>query len=180
MKNILVLTVLLLCFGALVSCGSAAGEGVLIVPSELSAASQETETAAAEVPDTSAVTESAVEEPLLTGDDVPERVRQILEDASFLALLEQYGVDTEAESDAVFGVASAVLDYLDAHPEHSDDAAVQTHLSDEHTVWWTQGGSVWHVTPDCSALAKSKSLQNGSEADAAAAGKSRVCKRCGS
>ena len=95
-------------------------------------------------------------------------------------MLEQYGVDTEAESDAVFGVASAVLDYLDAHPEYSDDAAVQTHLSDENTVWWTQGGSVWHVTSDCSALAKSKSLQNGSEADAAAAGKSRVCKRCGS
>jgi hypothetical protein len=50
----------------------------------------------------------------------------------------------------------------------------------EETVFWTAGGSVWHVTAECSALAKSKSVLSGTEEQAKQAGKSRVCKRCGS
>ena len=54
--------------------------------------------------------------------------------------------------------------------------------SDETTidvVYWTEGGSVWHNTKDCSALARSKNIISGSVHDAVRAGKERVCKKCG-
>ena len=46
-------------------------------------------------------------------------------------------------------------------------------------VYWTEGGSVWHNTKDCSALARSKNIISGSVHDAVEAGKERVCKKCG-
>ncbi len=46
-------------------------------------------------------------------------------------------------------------------------------------VYWTEGGSVWHNTKDCSALARSKNIMSGSVHDAVEAGKERVCKKCG-
>ena len=46
-------------------------------------------------------------------------------------------------------------------------------------VYWTPGGSVWHTSDKCSSLSRSKEILTGSEADARAAGKERVCKRCG-
>ena len=46
-------------------------------------------------------------------------------------------------------------------------------------VYWTEGGSVWHNTKDCSALARSKNIISGSVHDAVRAGKERVCKKCG-
>ena len=185
MKNRLILIVLLLCLAVLTACGSVSGEGVLIVPSEVVASASETETESAEEPGAAEaavhVTEAVTaDESPVTGEAVSEKVRQLLEDAAFLALLEQYGVDVQSDGQTVLGAASAVLDYLDIHPEYGDGVTAEAVLPDGNTVWWTQGGSVWHVTPDCSALAKSKSLRHGSEAEAAAVGKSRVCKRCGS
>lgn len=47
------------------------------------------------------------------------------------------------------------------------------------TVYWTPNGSVWHITKECSSLSRSKNIVSGSESDAIAAGKERVCKRCG-
>jgi hypothetical protein len=44
------------------------------------------------------------------------------------------------------------------------------------TVYWTPGGSVWHVSRGCSTLANSKTVLHGS---IAASGKPRVCKVCG-
>lgn len=50
---------------------------------------------------------------------------------------------------------------------------------DSQTVYWTPGGSVWHVTKACSSLSRSKEIIAGSVASAQAAGKDRACKRCG-
>lgn len=47
------------------------------------------------------------------------------------------------------------------------------------TVYWTKGGSVWHVSRGCSALKNSTDILSGTEDEALAAGKSRVCKKCG-
>ena len=44
------------------------------------------------------------------------------------------------------------------------------------TVYWT---SVWHVSRGCSALKNSTDIISGTQSDAVAAGKSRVCKKCG-
>lgn len=46
-------------------------------------------------------------------------------------------------------------------------------------VYWTPGGSVWHTTSSCSSLSRSKEIISGSTSEAIAAGKERVCKRCG-
>lgn len=51
--------------------------------------------------------------------------------------------------------------------------------SDGHTVYWVKSGKVWHTTKDCPSLSRSKSILSGSVDDAMAAGKERVCKRCG-
>ena len=47
------------------------------------------------------------------------------------------------------------------------------------TVYWTNSGSVWHVSRGCSALKNSTDIISGTQSDAVAAGKSRVCKKCG-
>lgn len=47
------------------------------------------------------------------------------------------------------------------------------------TVYWTKSGSVWHVSRGCSALKNSTDIISGTQSDAVAAGKSRVCKKCG-
>lgn len=47
-------------------------------------------------------------------------------------------------------------------------------------VYWTKSGSVWHLSTSCSSLAKTDpaGLLSGTEDDAIAAGKERVCKKC--
>ena len=47
------------------------------------------------------------------------------------------------------------------------------------TVYWVKNGEVWHIKESCSSLSRSKNIQSGTVSDAIAAGKERVCKRCG-
>ena len=44
------------------------------------------------------------------------------------------------------------------------------------TVYWTPSGSVYHLSSDCSALSRSKTVYSGSISES---GKSRACKVCG-
>lgn len=46
-------------------------------------------------------------------------------------------------------------------------------------VYWVPSGKVWHIRIDCSSLSRSTTILSGSVADAQAAGKERVCKKCG-
>ena len=66
---------------------------------------------------------------------------------------------------------------LDTANSSSSDTNSQTGTG--QLVYWTPGGSVWHVTDKCSSLSRSKEIVSGSIASAQAAGKDRVCKRCG-
>ena len=157
---------LVLCAFLSCSCAQSSDSGVVIVPSS------HTETAAAET----AVmeTEAAVTETTaVCGDasadgDILSQAQAMMEDAAFSALLEQYGGDGAS----ALGAVAAVLAYQQSQ-EHAENTV------SEDTVWWTDGGSVWHVTRECSALAKSKSVRSGTAADAEAVGKTRACKRCG-
>ncbi len=57
-------------------------------------------------------------------------------------------------------------------PEAADDETADC-------VYWVSSGDVWHITEKCSTLSRSKNIKSGSVSDAMAAGKDRVCQRCG-
>lgn len=46
-------------------------------------------------------------------------------------------------------------------------------------VYWTSGGSVWHTSLSCGHLSASSKIYFGTENDAIANGKDRVCSTCG-
>ena len=46
-------------------------------------------------------------------------------------------------------------------------------------VYWTAGGSVYHLRRDCSTLARSTDILSGSVDSAHKAGKANACKKCG-
>ena len=97
----------------------------------------------------------------------------MFEDPQFEALFSQYSEDMQ--TDPVIAAIAAVL----AYEQQSGTEQDQVHTAEgEAEVFWTDGGSVWHVTAECSALAKSKSVLSGSESQAMQAGKTRACKRC--
>ena len=171
MKYVWRIVVLMLCTLLLCSCADSVEDGVLIVPSsrnlyeETSAvvtASAETEVV---VPQTESFT---AEVPM--AESVSEQAKLLFGDEVFCDLLAQYAEQMDAQTAAV----AAVLAY-----QQMQGMTGEAPLS-EDTVFWTVSGSVWHVTAECSALAKSKSVSSGTEEQAKQAGKSRVCKRCGS
>lgn len=45
-------------------------------------------------------------------------------------------------------------------------------------VWWTEGGSVIHTDRECYHISRALSVQSGSPADAARAGKTTLCATC--
>lgn len=46
------------------------------------------------------------------------------------------------------------------------------------TVYYTESGSVWHITSDCSALKNSEDIICATREQAETAGKDRACKKC--
>lgn len=193
MSTVIRLISVLLCTMLLYSCADGVNEGVLIVPSSQNgsmvseAVSMETadsvdmmsesDVISAETAEMAESLESVVEEAAVPDDmdDAIANARLLMEDAQFCALLAQYGAQI-SDGEPLASVA-AVLAYQKLHSETAvpqfPDAA------DGDLVYWTVGGSVWHVTDACTALAKSKSILSGTESAAQQAGKTRVCKRCG-
>ena len=47
------------------------------------------------------------------------------------------------------------------------------------TVYWTKGGSVWHVSRECYHIKKSNNVESGTVEDAIEAGKEKICSHCG-
>ncbi len=67
-----------------------------------------------------------------------------------------------------------------APPETASPHVTASDNSDAaDSVYWVAGGEVWHLRSDCPSLSRSKNIKSGSVSDAVAAGKARVCKRCG-
>ena len=171
MKDVWRIVVLMLCTLLLCSCADSVEDGVLIVPSSRNLY-EETSAVVTESPETEVVvpqTESFTAE-VPMAESVSEQVNLLFGDEVFCDLLAQYAEQMDAQTAAV----AAVLAYQQLRE------TVPKPLETEDAVFWTAGGSVWHVTAECSALAKSKSVLSGTEEQAKQAGKSRVCKRCGS
>ena len=171
MKYVWRIVVLMLCTLLLCSCADSVEDGVLIVPSSRNLY-EETSAVVTESPETEVVvpqTESFTAEVLMV-ESVSEQAKLLFGDEVFCDLLAQYAEQMDAQTAAV----AAVLAYQQLRE------IVPKLPETEDAVFWTVSGSVWHVTAECSALAKSKSVLSGTEEQAKQAGKSRVCKRCGS
>ena len=179
-QYVIVICTLLASILLTVSCSGGGDDGVVIVPSDRTeVTAQETTVgpASAEISETEVDQSFTTETEALPTESVPsddadtlDSARKIIEDQAFRQYLEQNGISADDED--TLGVIAAVLAYQKAQNNGVAEAT-------EETVYWTASGSVWHVTRECSALAKSKSVQAGAEADAIAAGKTRACKRCG-
>lgn len=63
----------------------------------------------------------------------------------------------------------------------STDSSNETDENAEQTeiCYYTPGGATWHFNRECGSLKNSKSVIEGTVAEAMLAGKSRVCSRCG-
>ena len=85
---------------------------------------------------------------------------------------------TTAESEsAETSAASGSL--TSSEIKNAGDTAPETDKSPNGgTVYWVDGGKVWHRTKGCSALSRSKNIISGSKSEAVAAGKERGCKKC--
>ena len=171
MKDVWRIVVLMLCTLLLCSCADSVEDGVLIVPSSrnLYEETSAVVTASAETEDVVPQTEFPSAEVLMV-ESVSEQAKLLFGDEVFCDLLAQYAEQMDAQAAAV----AAVLAYQQLRE------TVPKLPETEDAVFWTMSGSVWHVTAECSALAKSKSVLSGTEEQAKQAGKSRVCKRCGS
>jgi hypothetical protein len=64
----------------------------------------------------------------------------------------------------------------DTPDESSDGEGVGR---DPNTVYWTEGGSVYHRDPNCSHLKNAVSVKSGAVLTAQMDGKERVCSSCG-
>ena len=89
---------------------------------------------------------------------------------------------TSCASDPVYIADEIDVNDLWTGTEH----AVTTEMTEESkqnwdgvTVYYTESGTVWHKSADCSALKKSKNVIVGTLEEANAAGKERACKKCG-
>ena len=51
-------------------------------------------------------------------------------------------------------------------------------LNESTAVYWTEGGSKYHLFADCAHLSKSDNVKTGNMENAAEAGKSECCKTC--
>lgn len=99
------------------------------------------------------------------------------------SLIISNGTTQLIEGDAIDGkdlidqfYSTSVPDETDKEPDLTDGDVTSP---DDGTVYWVKGGEVWHIKKTCQSLSRSKNILSGSVDDAVAAGKTRVCKKCG-
>lgn len=84
-----------------------------------------------------------------------------------------------AESESAETSSAASDSLKSSEIKNAGDTAPETDKSPNGgTVYWVDGGKVWHSTKGCSALSRSKNIISGSKSEAIAAGKERGCKKC--
>ena len=79
------------------------------------------------------------------------------------------------------GNSESTMNIEPTEPEQETDKYSKEYAEDGSLiVFWTNSGSVWHQSSHCSSLANTakENLICGSEDQAVAAGKERVCKKC--
>ena len=60
-----------------------------------------------------------------------------------------------------------------------DESTAADGFSTRETVYWTEGGSVYHRDPDCYHLKRAENVVSGSVKNAWKHGKERACSACG-
>ncbi len=78
--------------------------------------------------------------------------------------------------EAIDSIAAAVSAAETTSPE---DALGQMYDENNAPIYfWVESGEVYHINSNCQSLRRSKNILSGSEADALAAGKERICGHC--
>lgn len=62
--------------------------------------------------------------------------------------------------------------------EKSEETTRQDNTSHNGSVYWTEGGGVYHFYRDCGYIKSASKIMSGSVTDARNAGKTGVCSRC--
>ncbi|MGN1047489.1 MAG: hypothetical protein ACI4QZ_02665 [Eubacteriales bacterium] len=77
------------------------------------------------------------------------------------------------------GISAYSEDNISAYGEDGGAAMPDSETESENTVFWLEGGTVWHKSLSCPSLKGKENILSGTEQDAIAAGKEHLCKRCG-
>ena len=169
-----VLTTMLGCSEYIAPNGTA-DTGETITPEQMVEISKEMQQTVAS-PDESSAKESSLAEAVQT-EDVTVASGVIESPIVTPVQTEASSIDSAVIDSSAAELVQPEVTPLDTSNSSSSDTNSQTGTG--QLVYWTPGGSVWHVTDKCSSLSRSKEIVSGSIASAQAAGKDRVCKRCG-
>ena len=92
-----------------------------------------------------------------------------------------FGVSTEPDSLKVLTPEEIESIFAEISYEVTEKYQVVTNESGDDIVFWLDGGSVWHISQDCSTVKKAdiSNVNSGSVQDALSCGKERPCKICG-
>lgn len=91
-----------------------------------------------------------------------------------------YGFDTDLPTGELL-TPEMIESIIDAATvEVSEKYPIETSENGEIIIYWLPGGSVWHVSKNCSSVAKAdpENVRSGSVANAITEGKDRPCKIC--
>ena len=96
-------------------------------------------------------------------------ISEVISETSVVSLTEQTEPETTAEQS---NTTSKTVEITE--PSVSEDPAEAVY----EVVYWTEGGSVYHITDQCSTLRRSKTILSGTVEEALNAKKERPCKTC--
>lgn len=99
----------------------------------------------------------------------------------FLAILGCGGCGVRREFDAGEQMSAAELEALKselAAKESTPTDGEQENIPSDGTVFWLDGGKVYHVRSTCYHIAKKPDVRTGTLAEATEAGKERACSAC--
>ena len=91
------------------------------------------------------------------------------------------GISTEPDTVKVLTPEDIDSIFAEVSCEIIDKYPVETDAEGNQIVFWLDGGTVWHLSLNCSSIKKAdpSNVSNGSVSDAVSSGKKRPCKVCG-
>jgi hypothetical protein len=81
-------------------------------------------------------------------------------------------------SEEIRALGKNVLAQTETLPQTESETEKEMREPADGTVYWTEGGEVWHEWRDCSRISKKSPVLTGSIEDAVAAKKDRGCSFC--
>lgn len=78
----------------------------------------------------------------------------------------------------IFGSADETTDSVIETTSNDSSKSENSEVEQPSEVYWTSGGSVWHLYEDCGHLKRGKDIISGTVQEAIDAGKEKVCSSC--